>query len=58
MEATEIAKEILITLIDKSPIFANYKNDDELLPAKRSGKAYKIILKAIREAEKGTYSIE
>ena len=58
MEATEIAKEILITLIDKSSIFANYKNDDELLPAKRAGKAYKIILKAIREAEKGTYSSE
>lgn len=58
MEATEIAKEILVTLIDKSSIFANYKNEDELLPAKRAGKAYKIILKAVREAEKGAYSVE
>ena len=58
MEATEIATEILVMLIDKSSVFASYKNDDELLPAKRAGKAYKIILKAVREAEKGSYSVE
>ena len=58
MEATEIAKEILITLIDKSAVFGNYKNEDELIPAKRAGKAYKIVLKAVREAEKGAYSAE
>lgn len=58
METTEIAKEILVTLMGQSGIFGNYKADDELIPAKRAGKAYKIILKAVREAEKGSYSIE
>jgi hypothetical protein len=58
MESAEIAKEILVTLIDKSSIFASYQAEDELLPAKRAAKAYKIILEAVREASKGNYSIE
>jgi len=58
MENNAIAKEILIALIDKSAVFGIYKNDDELLPANRVGKAYKIILEAVREADKGNYSVK
>jgi len=47
-----IAKELLIALIDKSPIYAIYKSEDEQLPAKRVGESYKILVKAVLEAGK------
>ena len=52
MESQEIAKEILVALIDKSGAFGQYKSEDKLMPAKTAGEAYKIILKAVSEADK------
>jgi len=50
MEIREIAKDILIALINRNALYTLYKQNEPDEPAKRVGDAYKIILKSIHEA--------
>jgi hypothetical protein len=48
MEITELAKDILVALIDKNPTYSKYSENDGNAPAEKVGEAYRIILKPIK----------
>jgi hypothetical protein len=48
MEITELAKDILVALIDKNPVYGKYNEDNWKAPAEKVGEAYRIILKSIK----------
>ncbi len=48
MEITELAKDIVVALIDKNPVYGKYSEDNWKAPAEKVGEAYRIILKSIK----------
>ena len=50
MDTKEIAKDILVALINRNNLYTDFSQNKPTEPAERVGEAYKIIHKAIHEA--------
>ena len=49
MEIEEIAKDILVALIDKNLTYSKYGENDQNAPAEKVGEAYRIIIRSVKQ---------
>ena len=50
MDSIESATQLTLALMDRNPLFAHFKNDDDTEPARRVSNAFDIILCGIVDA--------